>query len=797
VLRSLAWTRSRYLITVAVGAALAVAVPVLQASAAAAAKTGGTAAGTTVEAWGFGGTGELGDGAVGTAAHPVAVPGLSGVSQLSAGAHHSLALLSNGTVMAWGQDNFGQLGDGKTAGFSSTPVPVTGLSGATQVSAGDGHSLALLSNGTVMAWGENAFGQLGIGKLSTGSAVPVPVHGLTGVRAVAAGDRDSFAILADGTVMAWGDNSHDQLGNGRQSDTATTPVKVNGLTGVVALASDGLHTIALLKAGTVATWGFETLGNGTNDQSLIPVPVPNLAKVTAVTAGQGFDLALLANGTVKGWGFNTIGELGIGNTDPLLLSPVPVSGLTGITAITSGSFFSLARTTSGTLVGWGDNAFGQMAGGTSARVVDSPVALPAVTGVTAVSAGGVHVLAATPSPSVGKPVGPAAYSFGQTPTPFPDRSVPLNPESDGAQALSAFSASEAWAILIRDGRASEPLHWDGRTWATSAFAAPASGAAVFNGVFDAGPGDAWAVGTNTRPSAPFVQTIIEHWNGTAWSVVPSPDPAGGSLGNDFLQGVSGSGPNDIWAVGYDFENSNRGSIRFLLAHFNGTSWTAAPSPTPKGATQFGNAVAVASPTDAWAVGMEIPSLGGGNLSVAAHWNGSAWTEVPVPNGNAAHGNNVVTGVTIASATDVWASAYNQPISGGGSVPFLLHFNGTSFSIVNIPLPGGPSLNDVGTALFGIASLGPDDVYAVGSAAYNDGAQLGLIEHYNGTSWSVLPSPQPGDLGGVPTNGLVSVSTPGNGETSQAGHGLVFAGGSQGTPLQLFGNAPLVMMTTKG
>lgn len=157
----------------------------------------------------------------------------------------------------------------------------------------------------------------------------------------------------------------------------------------------------------------------------------------------------------------------------------------------------------------------------------------------------------------------------------------------------------------------------------------------------------------------------------------------------------------------------------------------------------------------------------------------------------------LTDVTIAAAADVWASGYNQPIGSGGPVPFLLHFNGKAFAIVHIPLPGGPSLSDIGTALFGIASLGPADVYAAGSATYIDGAQLGLIEHDNGTSWSVLPSPQPGDLGGVPADGLVPVSAPGNGEVSQGGHGVVFAGGSQATPLQLFGGAPLVMMTTRG
>jgi hypothetical protein len=161
-------------------------------------------------AWGDNSLGQLGDGTSSDSDVPVAVSVSTGVKQISAGYFHSLALLSNGTVVAWGENDLGQLGDGTTT-TSDVPVAVSGLSGVTAVAAGGDHSLALLSNGTVMAWGYNQYGQLGDGT-ATGpemcgsqacSRVPVAVSGLTGVTAIAAGSGHSLALLGDGTVMAW------------------------------------------------------------------------------------------------------------------------------------------------------------------------------------------------------------------------------------------------------------------------------------------------------------------------------------------------------------------------------------------------------------------------------------------------------------------------------------------------------------------------------------------------------------------------------------------------------------------
>jgi alpha-tubulin suppressor-like RCC1 family protein len=764
------------------------------------------------EAWGFGASGELGDGALGTAAAPVAVAGLKDIAAVSAGTADSLALLSNGTVMAWGQNNFGQLGTGRTSPLSTVPVPVKGLSHVVAVSAGDGHSLALLSNGTVMAWGEDAFGQLGDGRTGAFSDRPVLVKGLTGVTQVAAGNMDSFALSSNGTVMSWGANVDGALGNDADSDISDVPVAVDGLTGVTAVAANGYCAMALLKSGRVMSWGqgvYGQIGNGLTNDSAVPVRVSNISDATAIAAGTHFDVALLATGSVVAWGDNSVGQLGDGQLDggggsynvPL---PVHVKGLAGITAISAGSSFTLALSGSGTVFGWGDNSFGEMAGGTKPVVVDKPVALPAVGDAVSISAGGLHALAVTAGPHGAGPVGPTHYGFAVSPTHFPEMLPPLGGSDDTIQAISAASADDAWALVFGAPTSGSPadlaLHWDGTRWNLTQLAAPKGttvSAGTFTGIYDAGRGDAWVVGKTPSPlSSGLTRTLIEHWNGTAWTIVPSPDPAGGTSGNDELTAISGSGPDDIWALGDDFQNVNGGTIRILLAHYNGTKWTAVPSPTPKGDEQFGNAIAVASPTDAWAVGTQVGGSTGG-LGIAFHWNGQSWASVKVPNKTVMDGGleaNDLTGVTIASPTDVWVSAThgNGPVP---SFPYLLHSTGGAFSAVPVPSPSGPqargNFQDDGTFLNSISAATPDDIYAVGFATYNDGARLAFVRHFDGKTWSTTPVPQAGEQGpdfGVPGEDLHAVtSTP---------QGTFFLAGSQADPESLLGSAPLVLTNIK-
>jgi alpha-tubulin suppressor-like RCC1 family protein len=330
------------------------------------------------KAWGFNKDGELGNGTEteGTDV-PVAVSGLSEVAALSGGASHSLALLNNDTVMAWGKNVGGQLGDGTTTN-SDVPVAVSGLSGVAAISAGQGgnHSLALLKNGTVMAWGANDSGQLGNGTNSN-SDVPVAVSGLSEVAAISAGNEHSLALLKNGTVMAWGNNDSGQLGNGTTANS-DVPVAVSGLSGVISVAGGARHSLALLTNGTVMAWGKNVagqLGDGTTTNSDVPVAVSGLSGVAAISGGGNYSLALLANGTVMAWGINSEGELGngssvgpetCGNLPPFACSrtPVAVSGLSGVTAISGGGgTHGMALLSNGMVKDWGVNTSGQLGNG--------------------------------------------------------------------------------------------------------------------------------------------------------------------------------------------------------------------------------------------------------------------------------------------------------------------------------------------------------------------------------------------------------------------------------------------------
>jgi serine/threonine protein kinase len=336
----------------------------------------------TVKAWGDNSGGKLGDGTTTSQpSSPVAVSGLAGVSLIDAGVLHSMALMmKDGTVRAWGQNEFGQLGDG-SATNRSAPFSVPGLEGVTSIASGgfwgtDGrtneikyaHSLALLSDGTVRAWGSNNDGQLGDGT-TTNRNTPGNASGLEGVTGLAAGATHSLALLADGTVKVWGDNGlRGVTGTDNTKRAANTaPVTVLGLADVVAVAAGCFHSVALLRDGTVRTWGWNAdgqLGDGSTTDRPTPVAVPDLVGVTAVAAGDRFSVALLESGEVRTWGANDVGQLGDGNIENTK-NPVTVADLTGATSASASFLHCLALLADGTVRAWGDNAGGELGDGTT------------------------------------------------------------------------------------------------------------------------------------------------------------------------------------------------------------------------------------------------------------------------------------------------------------------------------------------------------------------------------------------------------------------------------------------------
>ncbi len=351
---------------------------------------------------------------------------------VAAGLYHGLALTSTGAVLAWGWNIVGQLGNGSTNG-SDVPVKVRlpGGTKVTAISAGFAHSVALTSTGAVLAWGKNYNGNLGNGS-TTDSDVPVKVNLPAGtkVTAIAAGAEHNLAVTSTGAVLAWGYNAYGQLGNGG-TGASDVPVNVSLPTGtnVTAVAAGALHSLALTSTGTVLAWGYNVdgeLGDGSTTNSDVPVKVnlPPGTKVTAVAAGGYYSLALTSTGAVLAWGYNADGELGDGNRTS---SDVPVKVklpagrkvtavaagglLEGVGADTVGPGHSLAVISTGAVLAWGYNADGELGDGNrTSSDVPVKVKLPAGRKVTAVAAGELNSLAVT---STGGVLAWGGNNFGQ------------------------------------------------------------------------------------------------------------------------------------------------------------------------------------------------------------------------------------------------------------------------------------------------------------------------------------------------------------------------------------------------
>ncbi|WP_224367505.1 RCC1 domain-containing protein [Hyalangium versicolor] len=316
---------------------------------------------------------------------------------LSAGNSHSLALRTDGSVWAWGLNSDGQLGNG-TQTLANVPVRVPGLPAILAISAGRSHSLALGVDGTVWAWGQNSFGQLGDGT-TTRRLSPVSVAIPGGAVAIAGGLTHSLAIAADGSVYAWGTNTYGQLGDGTTS-TRLTPGRINLPVSAVAVSAGWYHSMALGANGTVWTWGRNLngqIGNGSASSvnQLTPYSVNLVLPATAIAAGATHSLALLSNQSAVGWGQNTNGQLGNGTTATAQSTPVAVALTGAVKSIATGGNFSLAIDSTGAAWSWGQNTLGQLGDGTTTQRT-SPVRVQGLGDALAVSAGLFHALALRP-----------------------------------------------------------------------------------------------------------------------------------------------------------------------------------------------------------------------------------------------------------------------------------------------------------------------------------------------------------------------------------------------------------------
>jgi alpha-tubulin suppressor-like RCC1 family protein len=310
----------------------------------------------TVWTWGDGDSGQLGNGQWTNSDAPVQASGLSNVVAIavpSAG-DYDLALDANGKVWSWGNNGYGQLGRHDELYLNTNiPVVIPGLSNIVAIAGGSGHAIALRSDGTVWAWGDNTYGDLGNGT-NTQRDYAAPVLGLTNAIAIASGDFHCFALCSDGRVWGWGLNEVDELGIGNENDQAT-PILISGLTNAVALAGGYYHSIALLSNGTIRAWGDNLFGEIGDISSSTPVPVPGLSNIVSIACGQIHNLFIDKNGNLFAWGNDADGQFGDGGTDDGNTAPYLLTTVSNVTAIAGGAESSIISTGNGNIYTFGDS----------------------------------------------------------------------------------------------------------------------------------------------------------------------------------------------------------------------------------------------------------------------------------------------------------------------------------------------------------------------------------------------------------------------------------------------------------
>lgn len=332
----------------------------------------------TLWAWGRNEAGTLGDNTT-TDKYTITQIGTENNWQsISSGSNTSYAIKTNGTLWAWGNGGLGELGNGGLvfgdSGFNDenytyTPVQVGGDTNWQSVKAGTGHVIALKSNGTLWAWGYNAYGQVGDGTGSGGvlniKKYPTQIGNLTNWQYIDSGFRSSFAIKSDGTLWAWGRNDFGQLGVGDNVDR-NIPTQVGTSSEWQSISSNGAATIAIKTNGTLWSWGgnqYWSLGTSQfSPNTNVPGQVGTATNWQSVSSG-GQIKALKTDGTLWGWGE---GFYGFGDGSNISKDvPSQIGTDTDWSYISGQATHTALIKTNNTLWNWGWNFNGQLANGTN------------------------------------------------------------------------------------------------------------------------------------------------------------------------------------------------------------------------------------------------------------------------------------------------------------------------------------------------------------------------------------------------------------------------------------------------
>jgi hypothetical protein len=319
--------------------------------------------------------------------------------------------------------------------------------------------------------------------------------------------------------------------------------------------------------------------------------------------------------------------------------------------------------------------------------------------------------------------------------------------------VAAISPNDVWAVgyYYTSGAVANrtlTMHWDGAEW--SSVPSPNHSFDTYNVLYALtalSTTDIWAVG-HYYGGGQSAQTLIIHWDGSQWSIIPSPNV--GSQFN-YLYDIEAVASNDIWAVGsYDPETLNP---RTFAIHWNGTEWTTIPTPNLGSGYNYLSGIEPISANDIWAVGHE--SQGGVTQVLIAHWDGLQWTLLPSPN------SGVLSDVTAIATDDIWA--VGQYADSGLTKTLTMHWDGSQWSVVP-----SPNVSTSVNVLEKVSAVAGDDIWAIGWHYYSGTLDQTLAMHWNGTQWSLAPSPNAGVadvLLGVDTSATDNVWAVGRTKTS--------------------------------
>jgi hypothetical protein len=315
---------------------------------------------------------------------------------------------------------------------------------------------------------------------------------------------------------------------------------------------------------------------------------------------------------------------------------------------------------------------------------------------------------------------------------------PNEPGSNYLYSVDATDASHVWAVgrefpINATSYHSLLLRYDGTAWRT----APQSGFPVNNqlyGVDAVAANDAWAVGSYHVDFARS-RTLVAHWDGTTWTAVPTPNANPDSLNDLSAVAAVPNSPGSVWSVGISGESASSANRRALILQRAGGAWrlVAAPRVT---ASDYLTAVDATGANDAWAVGYGSDGLSAGPTTpIVLRWTGTAWRQLRLPTSAATE----LYGVEALAPNDVWVVGRTAP-DGYTWGPFAAHFDGISWRLVAVPAVA----YDNNTRLNDVVALSPADIYAVGAT----GQGTTLVVHWNGASWTTEPTVSSGILAGA-------------------------------------------------